>query len=170
MKIEQESAVRINWFTLNVPTLVVIVMAAIHYTTTNAAQDSKIETQRIQQEADVKALTAQLTAMAQAMAARQDAIDKSREVSRAEYDKKLAPILDANVVYRLTKTETDLANNMAAVNDRIDRISSSMGQIRDTTAGTDTKVALLGQSVDQIIARLDRIFPDGAPPMTPRRN
>lgn len=163
MNVEHDSSVKVNWFTLNVPTLVVIVGAVIHYTSTNAAQDASIEKVRIQQEADTKALNLLVDGLRQSMIVRDDSLNKSRELTRAEYDKKIAPLLEGNVLFRLAQLEAA----DTAINDRIDRISSSMGQIRDATSEIKTNVALVGQTVDQIVGRLDRIFPDGAP--QPRR-
>lgn len=163
MNVEHDSSVKVNWFTLNVPTLVVIVGAVIHYTSTNAAQDANIEKVRVQQEADAKALNLLVDGLRQSMIVRDDSLNKSRELTRAEYDKKIAPLLEGNVLFRLAQLEAA----DGAINDRIDRVASSMGQIRDTTSEIKTNVALVGQTVDQIIGRLDRIFPDGAP--QPRR-
>ncbi len=81
-----------------------------------------------------------------------EVIEKSREIAKVEYDKKITPLLDANVVYRVTFLEASLAKGLEAVNTRQDRFADALGDLRTNLSDLSTDVKL-------ILQRFDNTFP-----------
>ncbi len=92
-----------------------------------------------------------------------ETIEKDRAAAKVEYDKRITPLIDANLPYRVTFFEAALAKGLDAVNDRQDRFADALGDMRKGMADLSTDVKL-------VLQRLDTVFPpkkaelDGIPP------
>jgi hypothetical protein len=160
---EHDTAVKINWLSFNVPTLVMMFGALWYFANDRAETRGDIEELRIIIEANKDAVAAQVEALKTATQAWQLSMDRSRELTRTEYDKKLGPILDNNIPFRMTTLETVVERNKQSVDERIDRIGGALNTVREASAETNTKLALQDQKIESIIETLNRAFPVDLP-------
>lgn len=78
---------------------------------------------------------------------RLEAIEKGRELSRLEYDKKINPLLDANLPYRLTFLEAATEKNYAALSLRQDRFADAISEVRSLMSEMYTEIKLIRQDL-----------------------
>src|SRR5690349_11446839 len=113
-----DTSVRINWLSFNMPTLAMLAGALWFYATDRGEIKGDIEELRLIIQSNQSANEAKFSGIMQSTAAWQAAMDRSREIARLDYDKKLGPLLDNNLPFRVTSLETAVEKNRQAGDER----------------------------------------------------
>jgi uncharacterized coiled-coil protein SlyX len=118
--IQQDGHVKVNWFTVNVPTIFAVASGIWFF----SGSQTRLEARMTAMENNQARVSAEL-------------VERNKFV-----DVQLALI--PNLTYRLTNAEADIS----ATNERIDRVSSSLNDLRDGISKINTAVEVLTQKFD----------------------
>lgn len=131
---DQDRSIKVNWGTFNVPTI--IGMLGIFVVVFNQGG--------VQERVD----------------ARLDNIEESRAANIASFNARIANIEAvvskvANIEYRITVNEAGIT----ATNSRIDRVTDTVGSLRDDIAGVRTSIEVLTEQLKNGVPRKTELVP-----------